>query len=135
MTARAQLRRASSPPRWWPTLLVLGLLAGLVGMHGLAPGGTTAVTGHHSSTAAHADMAIMGAEPVCDRDGDGSGHAPHADPTCASGAVGAGPALPALVPDPFGQAGAPVSGLRSMAAEPEGGRAPPSLAGLQILRR
>ncbi|WP_259407997.1 DUF6153 family protein [Streptomyces akebiae] len=133
MTARAQ--PAPAPLRWWQALLVLGLLAGLVGMHGLAPGGTTAVTGHHCSTAAHADMAIMGAESVCDRHGDGSGHALHADPTCASGAVGAGPALPALVPDPCGQAGSPVSGLRSMAAEPEGGRAPPSLAELQLLRR
>lgn len=134
VTARGQLHRAPSPLRWWPGLLVLGLLVGLFGMHGLAPGGTTAVTGHHSSAAAHADMAVMSAESVCDRGGDGTGHAQHADPTCASGAVGAGPALPALIPDPFGRAGSPVSGLRSMAAEPEGGRAPPSLAELQLLR-
>ncbi|MFF5155990.1 DUF6153 family protein [Streptomyces sp. NPDC000348] len=133
MTVRAQSHRAPSPPRWWPALLVLGLLVGLFGMHGLAPGGTTAATGHHSSPAAHTDLAVMSAESVCDHD-DGGGHAQHADPTCASGAVGAGPALPALLPDPVGRAGSPVSGLRSMAAGPEGGRAPPSLAELQLLR-
>lgn len=133
VTARAQLHRAPSPLTWWPTLLVLGLLAGLFGMHGLAPGGATAI-GHHSHATRHAEMASLSTESVCHGDGHGSGHAQHADPACASGAVGAGPVLPVLMPDPAGQAGAPVRGLQSMAAEPEGGRAPPSLAELQLLR-
>ncbi|MFD7277354.1 DUF6153 family protein [Streptomyces sp. NPDC059862] len=138
MTARAQLRRAPSPLRLWPTLLVLVLLVGLFGMHGLAPGGTAAVTGYgssHSSAAAHhADPAVLGAESICHGDGDGRGHAGHADPTCSSGAVGAGPVLPALALDPTGQAEELVGSRLSMAAEPEGGRAPPSLAELQLLR-
>ncbi|EKX68428.1 hypothetical protein STRIP9103_07490 [Streptomyces ipomoeae 91-03] len=138
MTARAQLHRASSPMRWWPTLLVLGVLAGVLGMHGLAPGGA-ALTGHHSShhssSAAHLDMAALSAESVCHSNGDGSGHAQHADPTCASGAVGAGPTLPVLAPDPVGrEAGASVGSHQSPAAKPDGGRAPPSLAELQLLR-
>ncbi|MFD3731468.1 DUF6153 family protein [Streptomyces sp. NPDC058632] len=142
MTARAQLHRAPSPPMWWPTLLVLGLLAGLFGMHGLAPGGATAVTGphssaghHSSSAAAHEDMTgLVSAESVCHGDSDGGGHAQHADATCSSGAVGAGPALPALLPDPTGQAASPAGGHRPTAAGPEGGRGPPSLAELQLLR-
>ncbi|WP_234426132.1 DUF6153 family protein [Streptomyces kebangsaanensis] len=134
MTVRAQLRRASAPLMWSPALLVLGLLVGLVGMHGLAPGGATTVTGHHFSTAAHADMAVMSAQSVCHDDGDGTGRAHHADAACSSGAVGAGPALPVLLPDPAGQTASPVGGHRSMEAEPEGGRAPPSLAELQLLR-
>ncbi|WP_220450470.1 DUF6153 family protein [Streptomyces flaveus] len=136
VTARAQLHRAPSPLKWWPTLLVLGLLAGLFGMHGLAPSGATAVGGHHSRATTHADraMATPSTESVCHGDGQGNGHAQHADPTCASGAVGAGPALPVLMPDPAGQAGPSVGSLRSVAAEPEGGRAPPSLAELQLLR-
>ncbi|MGY0068382.1 DUF6153 family protein [Streptomyces sp. QTS137] len=145
VTVRAQLRRAPSPPTWWPTLLVLGLLTGLFGMHGLAPGGATDVTGRHSSVGHHASAAAhaaaredmtgsVSAESVCHGGSDGSGHAQHADATCSSGAVGAGPVLPALLPDPTGQAASPAGGHRSTAAEPEGGRAPPSLAELQLLR-
>ncbi|WP_052479706.1 DUF6153 family protein [Streptomyces sp. AVP053U2] len=133
---------APSPPMWWPTLLVLGLLAGLFGMHGLAPGGATAVTGPHvssgphaSSAAAHEDMTgSVSAESVCHGGRDGSGHAQHADATCSSGAVGAGPALPAPLPDPTARAASSAGGHRSAATDPEGGRAPPSLAELQLLR-
>ncbi|MFI6010105.1 DUF6153 family protein [Streptomyces sp. NPDC051243] len=120
---------------------MLGLLAGLFGMHGLAPGVAATVTGHHSpaghhtSAAAHADEAgLMNTESVCHGDSDGSGYAQHADATCSSGAIGAGPSLPALLPDPAGQAASPVGSHRSTATEPEGGRAPPSLAELQLLR-
>ncbi|MFI7413503.1 DUF6153 family protein [Streptomyces sp. NPDC049627] len=141
MTARAQLRRALSPLTWWPALLVLGLLTGLFGMHGLAPGSATAVGGHHSAAghhtpaAAHADMTgSMSTESLCHGDSDGGGHAQHADATCSSGAVSTGPALPALPPDPAGQAASGVGGHRSTATEPDGGRAPPSLAELQLLR-
>lgn len=139
VTARAPLHREQPPLPWWLTLLVLGLLAGLFGMHGLAPGGASVVGGHHSGAAAHAhmanaDMAPVSTESVCHGHGDGGGHTQHADPACASGAVGAGPALPVLMPDPAGQAGAPLGGHRTVAAEPEGGRAPPSLAELQLLR-
>jgi hypothetical protein len=118
---------------WWPALLVWGLLVGLVGMHGLAPGDTSAASGHHAATAAgaHAPM-DPDAESVCH--GDGGGHARHADATCASGAVGAGPLMAPPLPDPVGQAAVPAAGRRAVAADPEGGRAPPSLAELQLLR-
>ncbi|MFG2237361.1 DUF6153 family protein [Streptomyces sp. NPDC048734] len=147
MTARAQHLRASSPAGWWPALLVLGLLIGLFGMHGLAPGGTA---GRHSpppshashswhashSPAApqHADPAVVSAEHLCHGGGDGRGHAEHADPTCSSGAVGAGPLLPVPALDPTGRAGEPVGSRSSTATGPEDARAPPSLAELQLLR-
>lgn len=115
--------------------MLLGLFAGLFGMHALGPGGVVAAPAHHSH--AHAMSAHVPAttdEAVCHGGGTGGGHAQHADPTCASGAVGAGPVLPALLPDPSGAAGAVDLDGRSVVAAPEGGRAPPSLAELQILR-
>ncbi|MFJ4691554.1 DUF6153 family protein [Streptomyces sp. NPDC088766] len=151
VTARAQHLRASSPTGWWPAPLVLGLLIGLFGMHGLAPGGT-AVSRHPSSSShsahswgpshsvrpsaapQHADPAVVSAERVCHGGGDGRGHAEHADPTCSSGAVGAGPLLPVPALDPTGQAVDLVGSRSSTATGPEGGRAPPSLAELQLLR-
>nr|WP_063807370.1 DUF6153 family protein [Streptomyces caeruleatus] len=140
----------------WRVLLLLGLLAGLFGMHALAPGGTVAA-GSHASPASHASHAsphhasapasapatapTMGSrttamtdETACHGSAPGGGHAQHADPTCASGAVGAGPVLPALAPDPGGAAVAGDLDRRSARATTEGGRAPPSLAELQILR-
>lgn len=76
----------------------------------------------------------MSDEAVCHGADSGGGHVQHADPTCASGAIGAGPVLPALVPDPGGAAVAGDLDGRSVAAATEGGCAPPSLAELQILR-
>lgn len=139
--------------------LLLGLLAGLFGMHALGPGNAvTAASSPHpharamaaaahmparAATAAHMPAPAMTAaahmpgtadESVCHGGTTGGGHAQHADPTCASGAVGAGPVLPALLPDPAGHAVSGDVDGRSVAASPEGGRAPPSLAELQILR-
>nr|WP_031498107.1 DUF6153 family protein [Streptomyces bicolor] len=120
-------------------LLLLGLLAGLFGMHALGPGDAVAVSAassHHGEaramTAAHPSATTD--ETVCHGGATGGGHAQHGDPTCASGAVGAGPVLPALLPDPAGSAVPGDLDGRSVAAAPEGGRAPPSLAELQILR-
>ncbi|MFC5219264.1 DUF6153 family protein [Streptomyces coerulescens] len=139
MTARAPHHRAPRLPipGPWRMLLLLGLLAGLFGMHGLGPGDVVAAhsaPGHGHALAMSGPTTAMTDEAVCHGDGTSGGHAQHADPTCASGAVGTGPALPALVPDP---AGAGVTGAldrRSPAAVPDGERAPPSLAELQILR-
>ncbi|MDG9717162.1 DUF6153 family protein [Streptomyces sp. DH24] len=144
------------PARWWRAVCVLGLLAGVLAMHGLAPGGGTG----HGHTGAHSHAHVGGADPVDARPGlgaaveqghhadpvavtapvagcahdDGGGHARHADPTCASGAVGGGPVLPALVLDPV-PAAARADAVRAYAAEaPDGARAPPSLAELQLLR-
>ncbi|WP_308297058.1 MULTISPECIES: DUF6153 family protein [unclassified Streptomyces] len=143
MTARAQHHRALPlrMPGSWRVLLVLGLLAGLFGMHALGPGNAVAAPSHHAHErpmSAHVTaltaMTAMTDEAVCHSADSGGGHARHADPTCASGAVGAGPVLPALALDPAGTAVTGDLDDRSVAVAPDGGRAPPSLAELQILR-
>ncbi|MFH0517292.1 DUF6153 family protein [Streptomyces sp. M41] len=137
MIARAPQHRAPRLPipGPWRLLVLLGLLAGLFGMHGLAPGGAVAVSSPHPhASATSAPAPLTTDESVCHGGAMGGGHARHADPTCASGAVGAGPVLPALVPDPSGTAVAVALDGRFVAGAPEGGRAPPSLAELQILR-
>ena len=146
VTARAQHRDAPPPRVRWRALLVLGLLAGLLGMHALAPGGT--VMGH----AAHAAHAVRAVHPVHAanaaprhmtvsvgvRDGcagdDCGGHVHHADQTCASGALGGGPVLLAPVADPVTVHGPAEISRRHAGAAPDGARAPPSLAELQLLR-
>lgn len=147
-------------PAWWSrAVCVLGLLAGVLAMHGLAPGGHTGHIGH-TRTGAHAPSGAQSAargvpsrmhglqdhdaDPPsvtapaavhADGDGDcGGGHARHSDPTCVSGAVSGGPVLPALVPDPV-PAAVRADAVRACAvAAPDGARAPPSLAELQLLR-
>ncbi|MFJ4279416.1 DUF6153 family protein [Streptomyces massasporeus] len=129
--------------RRWHVPCVLGLLVGLLGMHGLAPGG--GLPGQAHGERAHASQAAVPRgqllEPHEPRSrvvpyghcGDG-GHARHADGTCASGAVGGGPAVPPLVADPF-PVGEGESAVRAYAVvDTEGARAPPSLSELQVLR-
>lgn len=114
-------------------LCVLGLLVGLLGMHGLAPGGGPPGQGHGEQ--AHASQAAVPRAQVMPYGhcGDG-GHVQHADATCASGAVGGGPVVPPLVPDPV-PAGEGESAVRAYAVvDTEGARAPPSLSELQLLR-
>ncbi|MEU9434974.1 DUF6153 family protein [Streptomyces sp. NPDC048252] len=142
MRSREQ-QHPARPPVWrWRAPLVLGLLAGLLAMHALSPGGTVhehAVPQHTAavsvsapsvsapSVSAHEDCAGGGVD--C-----GGGHLHHADPTCQAAAVSGAPALPALVPDAVT---VPVraDAVCSYAAEaPDGARAPPSLAELQLLR-
>ncbi|CAM5539695.1 hypothetical protein SALBM311S_04421 [Streptomyces alboniger] len=122
---------APPPVRRWRALLVLGLLAGLLGMHALAPGGAA---GHQRAGAPqHMTKSVaVSAHHEC---GDcGGGHLHHADPTCAAAAVRGAPDLPALLPDPVavperGDAVCPYT-----AEAPDSARAPPSLAELQLLR-
>lgn len=132
MTGPQQLR-ARPPMR--RALLVLGLLIGLLAMHGLAPGG--GLDGHEDGRSAHmAPVAVsvaVGIDEPC-HDGCGSGHLHHADPTCASGAVSGGPALPALVPDPGATAVRDDAPCPEAVTSQDGARAPPSLAELQLLR-
>ncbi|MFJ4521569.1 DUF6153 family protein [Streptomyces sp. NPDC088810] len=114
-------------------LLVLALLAGLLGMHALAPGGGMAHAGH--ARAAHGSVAVT-APDDCP---GGAGHCGdhrlhHADPGCASGALDGGPQLSAPAPDPVAAA-APATCPRSApATAPDSARAPPDLAELQLLR-
>ncbi|CAO0832391.1 DUF6153 family protein [Streptomyces microflavus] len=119
-------------------LLVLGLLAGLLGMHALAPGAlpmperpvaAAMVAGHGNETAS--------AHDECRSDPHGSCHdggADHSEATCSSGAVGGGPALPGLTPSPECLLPRVEAVPASLYGAPEGARAPPTLAELQLLR-
>lgn len=189
---RGSEQHGRRPPAWRSrAVCVLGLLAGLLGMHGLAPQGgfpahahaasahtaptersDTAPTERSASSPAAAPLSATSAPaaaspasalPVASgpvpeagpgrpaprsapaaaaaHDGcgatDGScggGHVRHADTTCASGAVGGGPALPALVADPAAPAVRADAAPSRAARAPDGARAPPSLSELQLLR-
>ncbi|MGW2045080.1 DUF6153 family protein [Streptomyces sp. NPDC001858] len=128
---------ASTPVRRWRVLLVLGVLAGLLAMHALSPVGTVHEhAGSHTPSAQHTEAASVSASDDCAGEGGdcGGGRLHHADPTCVAAKVGAAPALPAPVPDPVAVPGR-ADALRSYCAEaPDGARAPPSLAELQLLR-
>ena len=118
-------------------LLVCTLLLGLLGMHGLGPVPGDAVdTGHHQiAAAAHTDVrASMPGE--CDHgDGGCSGHVNHADATCASASLAGTPVVvPVLLPDVASCAEQPSAGASPFGGGPDGGRAPPSLSELQLLR-
>jgi hypothetical protein len=135
--------RRPRPPLGARGLLVCALLLGLLGMHGLGP-----VPALHEVAAGHDRMTAgetrAGAEaPVrvsmpgaCGHDTDGgTGHPHHADPTCASASVGQAPAVvPVLVPDVATWAERAYVWPSLTGSGPEGGRAPPSLAELQLLR-
>ncbi|WP_199836053.1 DUF6153 family protein [Streptomyces sp. TP-A0356] len=129
MKSREQYHAPRPPKGRWRALLVLGLLAGLLGMHALAPGGLA--PGHPHARHASVAMAMEGhcADGHC-----GGSHVQHADSTCASGAVSGGPELPALTPDPVAVAAHADAGCSYTVTDPDGARAPPSLAELQLLR-
>lgn len=120
------------------SLLVLALLIGLLGMHGLDTSAALPATGVTVHVSHHA--AATGPLYPCDHEQRGPVRdAGHADQMCAS------PALPGVP----GVAAPDITPLSSMPgslvfAQPApslalvhqraGGRAPPSLAGLQVLR-
>ncbi|WP_020133501.1 DUF6153 family protein [Streptomyces sp. 351MFTsu5.1] len=130
MSSPTQLR---SRPPLWRALLLLGLLTGLLGMHGLSPGG--GLHSHEAMRSAHAANVAVGVslDQAC-HDGCGSGHLHHADATCASGAVSGGPVLPALAPDPAFTVVGDNEACPDGFASQDGARAPPSLSELQLLR-
>ncbi|MEU1510895.1 DUF6153 family protein [Streptomyces sp. NPDC005811] len=124
---------------WRRAVCVLGLLVGLLGMHGLAPGGVASAHAEpRPMTAVAAVVSVASAEGHDGCAGDeghcGGGHARHADSTCASAAVSGGPVLPGLLPDPAPVAVPDETPCPYAAAAPDGARAPPSLAELQLLR-
>ncbi|MFF9020077.1 DUF6153 family protein [Streptomyces eurythermus] len=121
------------PLRRYRALSVLAVLIGLLGMHALAPGGGAG----HPEHAGHAHAAHMTAALVAVDDcaGHSDGHRlHHADPSCASGALGGGPQLAAPAPDPVPGPAAAHRPLTAWAVAPDGARAPPDLAELQLLR-
>ncbi|MGW5334455.1 DUF6153 family protein [Streptomyces bauhiniae] len=128
MPGTAHQRPPRPPQRHSPALLVLAVLIGLLGMHALAPVGGT---GHPEHV--HAGV-VIDAPGDCP-DGHCGGHRlHHADPTCASGAVSDGPELPKPLAGPLG-APEPCGDPRTRpATAPDGARAPPTLAELQLLR-
>ncbi|MFJ3876558.1 DUF6153 family protein [Streptomyces sp. NPDC090077] len=140
MTTSAQAARAGRPsglPARLPVrlLLVLAVLLGIVGMHGLGPGAVPpaaahAVAAEHPSADEPCDC-VHADGP--DHEGSSGGHAQHADPTCAaSGTSGApvlhAPAAPGGIPAAAGGPHGTVLGATAY------GRAPPSLSELQLLR-
>ncbi|WP_427924042.1 DUF6153 family protein [Streptomyces sp. cg40] len=118
-------------------MLVATVLLGLLGMHGLGPVPLAHPVPEHAVTAMTAAMGEKASTPdPCDHDGGGCGsHMTHADATCASASVAGTPAVaPLLVPDVAACAQLP-DALGSLTdGGPDGGRAPPSLAELQLLR-
>ncbi|MFJ9566651.1 DUF6153 family protein [Streptomyces fuscichromogenes] len=127
---------APRPPyRRWRALLVLGLLTGLLGMHALAPDGIPGPHGGHRPAASATTVTVTTDDGCSDGDSHRGDHrAHHADATCVSGAVSGGPALPALVPDPVPALAGDCLALSRQTAAPDGARAPPDLAELQLLR-
>ncbi|MFF9768824.1 DUF6153 family protein [Streptomyces sp. NPDC014636] len=113
-------------------LSVLAVLIGLLGMHALAPGGA----GHAEHIrSGHGAVALGVMDDGPGGDGHcGGGRLHHADPTCASGAVSDGPQLPAPGLAATDAAVPSVVPRPCAVAAPDGARAPPSLAELQLLR-
>jgi hypothetical protein len=118
-------------------LLVAALLFGLLGMHGLGPVPMLDPAPGHSVTATTVAVGEEASTPgPCDHDtGDCGSHMTHADATCASASVAGAPAvLPVLQPDAAACAQVPDGRVSVTGSGPDGGRAPPSLAELQLLR-
>ncbi|WP_338675313.1 DUF6153 family protein [Streptomyces sp. SCSIO 30461] len=112
-------------------LLVLAVLLGLLGMHAMAPVSAIAQPSGSNQPAA----VMLDATGHCDHDCSGhEGQGDHADPTCASAAVGASVSLPAPQPTVICPA-EPTAGLATPHTFSAGrGRTPPSLSELQLLR-
>ncbi|MFG2533246.1 DUF6153 family protein [Streptomyces sp. NPDC048516] len=126
----------STPPaRRCRALLVLALLAGLLGMHALSPVLTPAPSPHEHRHE-HRMAVAAGAHAHCVGEGGcgSGGHVHHADTTCASGALDGPPTPPPLVPSPVRPAEPDDAAGAGESKGQDGGRAPPSLAELQLLR-
>jgi hypothetical protein len=114
-------------------LLVLLVLAGVLGMHGLAPGPVPASGAGHVTAVTHHEVSAAGPGEDCSHTAGSTGHAEHADTTCAAGGVSSAYTPPALTAAPGAREGADAAA----GAPPEaaaGGRAPPDLSELQLLR-
>jgi hypothetical protein len=136
MTHPNQLQATGPRTMRAPFLLVLAVLAGIVAMHGLTPDvmpATHMMPAATMSPAAPAHAMSASCTHAVRSGGPADGHkSSHADTTCAAAGTAGGPALPALTPALGVAAEPPVS---AGAVEPAtGGRAPPDLAELQLLR-
>ncbi|MFE7938565.1 DUF6153 family protein [Streptomyces griseoincarnatus] len=131
-------RSGSRPAGRLFVLLILAVLAGVLGMHGLAPGGMPTP---HRTAAVH-EMAAMepaAADGVPHADGecahtDGPpGHLDHADGTCAAAGTATAYTPPALAGTVLDAPATP-SPTPAVTGSPHDGRAPPDLSELQLLR-
>ncbi|GAA2226357.1 DUF6153 family protein [Streptomyces nogalater] len=121
------------PLRRYRALSVLAVLIGLLGMHALAPGGGAGHAEHAHAT--HTTAALGAVDDCPGGDGHCGGHRlHHADPACAAGALDGGPRLPAPAPDPVTGPAPAHRPPAAWATAPDGARAPPDLAELQLLR-
>ncbi|MFG3307400.1 DUF6153 family protein [Streptomyces wuyuanensis] len=139
-------------------LLVLAVLAGVLGMHALAPAGVpgSRAQAHGAVAPVHAtpvhtspvhgqpvhtspvhgqsapEPSVPEAGPGCSHTDGGADHVGHADGTCAAAGIGS----PYAPPEPAAALGAPPSVATPNGAgrTPPSGRAPPDLAELQLLR-
>ncbi|MEH0400749.1 DUF6153 family protein [[Kitasatospora] papulosa] len=116
-------------------LLVLAVLAGVLAMHGLGPAsalveGATAGSGHGVVMTHERTVETTG---HCAYANSGSGHVHHADAMCVAAGVGS-----PYVPPPLASVPGVPRALQVLypgaSGSPEGGRAPPDLAELQLLR-
>ncbi|GAA2485405.1 hypothetical protein GCM10010406_22000 [Streptomyces thermolineatus] len=126
--------RSPQPVLRAPVLLVLAVLAGLVGMHGLGAAGLP-VPAHHSASASHQAADAAAPPHVCPGGQDGPArHGSHADPACSSASVPSSPTVPVAAVGVHHPVGADRQPALRVPTGPDGGRAPPSLAELQLLR-
>ncbi|MDT0613645.1 DUF6153 family protein [Streptomyces lancefieldiae] len=127
-------RSSSRPDGRLFVLLVMTVLTGLLGMHGLAPGVTPAA---HTGAGHERVMTPAGSAPhaggACAHTDGGSGHLDHADATCAAAGTASAYSPPTLAGDVLN---APLAASPTAAAmgAPQDGRAPPDLSELQLLR-
>lgn len=136
MSAMARTRTlASGRPSGCPlALLVLAVLAGVLGMHGLAPGGGLApqtVAGHEMAAAVAHE--VPHADGGCTHTDGGAGHIDHADGTCAAAGTSSAYTPPALAGTVL-DAPAALSPTVAITGSLPDGRAPPDLSELQLLR-
>lgn len=116
-------------------LLVMLVLAGVLGMHGLGPRGAVSPSPREAAHTLHLTHSaeVPRASDACSHTDSGGNHLAHADATCAA----AGTVSAYVPPAPS----AALDGVPASAASPvtapgaaSGGRAPPDLAELQLLR-
>lgn len=126
-------RSHSRPPGRLFVLLVLAVLAGVMGMHGLPPGTVVTHSGSGHERAMAAVDGVPHADGGCAHTDGGSGHLDHADGTCAAASTASGYTPPALVGAVLDApaASVPVTAVLDSAHD---GRAPPDLFQLQLLR-
>nr|WP_323378722.1 DUF6153 family protein [Streptomyces smaragdinus] len=126
MTFAVRFPRRRPGGRW---LVVLALVAGVLGMHGLAVGPVSA------AHAGEGHAVVMGHEAAaaCPYVTGDAGRVHHADGTCAAAGVGS-PYTPPALRGALDPPAVPVAGVRGEGTTDVWGRAPPDLAELQLLR-